>query len=234
MQPTGAAWSSLPECQGLTAGVGARSNSIGRTNAPQPENLMSRWLTVGCLLIGCSPAASAPSPEECPDEIATAPEFDGRSAFRLPGRYQVTMVSTSYGTTRRRSFANVLLGPPDTLRRYFPERLHDPRALWGQQIAGVWTQQGESGVYEDLVTFENDMLYLGCRMCLDASPTYFSIEHMAATGFWGHWEDRQTGLYQVYDTAGRALPNPAGIYCAVRVSGSRRSATNAAPSAGGL
>lgn len=178
---------------------------------------MYRWLTMGSLLIGCSRAASVPSPEECPAEITSASEFDGRSALRLPGRYQVTMVPTSYGTTRRRSLARLLLGPPDTLRRYYPERLHDPRVLWGQQIAGVWTEQLESRVYEELVTFENDMLYLGCRVCLDASPIYFSIEHMAATGFWGHWEDRQTGLYRIYDTAGRPLPNPAGIYCAVRV-----------------
>ena len=195
---------------------------------------MYRWLTIGSWLIGCGPAASVPSPEECPAEIATAPAFDGGSAIRLPGRYQVTMVSTSYGTTRQRFLAHLVLGPPDTLRQHYPERLRDPRLLWGQQIAGVWTQQVESGVYEDLVTFENDMLYLGCRMCLDASPTYFSIEHMAATGFWGHWEDRQTGLYRVIDTAGRELPNPAGIYCAVRVSDSNRSTAGAAPSTEGL
>ena len=144
------------------------------------------------------------------------------------------MVATSYGTTRRGFRARLLLAPPDTLRRYYPERYRHRDLLLGQQVAGVWTGQNDSTTYQDDVSVDGHNFYLGCRVCLDASPVRFGIERVAATGFWGHWEDPQTGISRVYDTAGRELPNPAGIYCAVRVSDSLMvPSTDVSPSPGG-
>jgi hypothetical protein len=144
-----------------------------------------------------------------------APEYKADGVQQLFGRYRITMSATSLGLTRQPFSAQLLLGPPDTVRHYYPERYQDARALLGQQIAGVWTQQGDSGVYVDNVSYENKNLYLGCRICLDASPLRFTIERIGPTGFWGRWEDPQTGIDRAYDTAGRKLPNPAGVYCAV-------------------
>jgi hypothetical protein len=136
--------------------------------------------------------------------------------------YQITMVPTSHGTTRHGRVARLFLAPPDTLRRYDPERYRHADVLLGQQVAGVWMQDYDSTTYQAQVSIEGHNLYVGCRVCLDASPLRFGIERIASGGFWGHWEDPQTGLYRMYDTAGRELPKPAGIYCAVRLSDTLR------------
>jgi hypothetical protein len=162
-----------------------------------------------------------PVPEECPQALVNARPFDPGYIEELAGTYEVRVVPTSYGTTRAVTRAALLLAVPDTLRRYFPEHFRGERALLGQRLAGLWRYAGaDSSATREEVSFEAGVLYIGCRLCLDASPDQFQIEHVARTGFWGHWENPLIGLWVIVDSAGRELPKPSGFYCAIRVDSS--------------
>jgi len=66
---------------------------------------------------------------------------------------------------------------------------------------------------------DSGILYVGCRACLDASPWHLYIAAVSDGGFWGLWRDYQTGIGRAFDEAGHPLPDPAGLFCAKRVSG---------------
>ena len=176
------------------------------------------WL-VGILVLSAC-IQPGPVPEECPKAFADARPLDPGYLEELAGTYEVRVVPTSYGTTRTVSRAALLLAVPDTLRRYYPEHFRGKDALLGQRLAGLWRREGADLWTREEVSFEADVLYIGCRQCLDASADRFRIEHVAPLGFWGHWENPSTGLWVIVDTAGRRLPKPSGFYCAIRVDSS--------------
>ena len=159
----------------------------------------------------------APALATCP---ATAPSgarpFDSTQALALAGTYELVMLATSRGLAGAADSGRIVLAPTDTLRRYYRHGL-----------AG-WIRRGErplAGTYDPAdhrfqpveAEVEGATLYVGCRDCNDASPWVHRIQVVAPWGFWGHWEDFQTGIGRLYDTLHRPLPNPSGYYCAWRV-----------------
>ncbi len=167
-------------------------------------------------LVACE--QPGPVPEECPQGFANAQPFDQGYIEELAGTYEVRVVPTSHGTTRSVTRTGLLLAVPDTMRRYYPEHFQGTPALLGQRLAGLWRYKGaDSSSAVDEVSLDGGIMYVGCRFCLDASPDRFQIEHIAPKGFWGRWDNPQTGLWIIVDSAGRELPKPSGFYCAVRV-----------------
>lgn len=188
-----------------------------------------RWLAVQprlvciVLLIGC--VAPSPVPEECPRAFETAEPLDSVPLERIMGTYEVDMVPTSYGLTRMGAPARLILAPPESLRLYFPNEYRPPAGGLTPVIAGLYRPDGAAGT--SVVEYDAGILYMGCRNCLDGSPDRFRVEQVAATGFWGHWDNPQTGIWRIVDTAGRPLPSPSGIYCAVRDDSARWSLAGA-------
>jgi hypothetical protein len=135
-----------------------------------------------------------PVPEECPQALASAQPFDVDRIELLAGNYELRMVATSYGTTRQVIPARLVLAVPDTLRHYFPDHFRGQHALLGQRLAGILTywNAGTSSAIEE-VFLGSGVLYVGCRICLDVSPDRLQIERVGPIGFWGHWENPQTG-----------------------------------------
>jgi hypothetical protein len=64
-----------------------------------------------------------------------------------------------------------------------------PQAL----LSGVLPEDSRPSSSLDQVSFDAGVLYVGCRLCPDASPDRFQVEHVAPIGFWGHWDNPMTG-----------------------------------------
>jgi hypothetical protein len=173
-----------------------------------------------CLLLNACVAAS-PVPQECPRAFGTALPLDSVRLEQLVGTYDVSLVPTSYGLTRHPIPARLVLAPRESLRVHFPEA---PSRLGARchlrSVVSIGSPGHRRG--SKLVELDGGVLYVGCRQCLDGSPDRLRIERVGAGGSWGHWDNPQTGLWRIVDTAGRPLPNPSGIYCAVPADSSRR------------
>lgn len=61
------------------------------------------------------------------------------------------------------------------------------------------------------------IIYLGCRLCIDGSPTVLYVAGVTDYGFWGLYRNYQTGIGRVVDSEGNWAPDPAGYFCAERI-----------------
>jgi hypothetical protein len=131
-------------------------------------------------------------------------------AHELLGTYELTTVYTSQGGRPYPMTGKLTLSPPEQRPRQQRPRV----AAW--PVAGSYLPS-DSGSSKEGVVVKGVVLYRK-DLCLDCSPVLYQLTWMTDSAFGGTWEDRQTGLYRVYDSTGRELPNPAGHYCARRVS----------------
>jgi hypothetical protein len=131
-------------------------------------------------------------------------------AHELLGTYELTTVYTSQGGEPFPVTGRLTLSPPEVRRGQERMRV----APW--PVAGFYLS-ADSGSSREGVVVKGDVMYRP-DLCLDCSPVLYQLEWVTDSGFGGTWEDRQTGLYRVYDSTGREPPNPAGHYCARRVS----------------
>jgi hypothetical protein len=127
-------------------------------------------------------------------QVVTSDSVDGISAFETPLTLAVAD-STQRARARERRLGN---RPRDFqmvgARRWPSQNMQDPAEL--------------DGIY----------LRLGCVECTDASPDYLRIEHVTPTGFSGRWGNAQTGIGRIVRANGTLAPDPAGHFCAQRVS----------------
>jgi hypothetical protein len=130
-------------------------------------------------------------------------------AHELHGTYELTTVYTSQGGRPYPVTGRLTLSPPEQRPRQERPRV----AAW--PVAGTYLPSDSSSSAEGVVV-EGEILYR-CY-CLDISPVLYRLTWVTDSAFGGTWEDRQTGISRVYDSTGRGLPNPAGHYCAHRVS----------------
>jgi hypothetical protein len=138
----------------------------------------------------------------------------------LAGSFRLVEVLTSFGTDSTELHASRLdltlaLADSVTVADSRMRRLgHRPRA----DLRLTGSVRWPSIERPDTAEVDGLTLYLGCRDCLDASPDVLTITHVSPRGFWGRWENRQTGIGRAADArTGEWLPNPAGYFCAWRV-----------------
>ena len=115
----------------------------------------------------------------------------------------------------------LVLTVTDTLQRYYRPNLFAP---------GKYTRMGDRSLlgwyrnermrYADTAWVQHDTLHTGCLpgQMTDCGSWHYRIEAIYPAGFWGHWEDPQEGLGRLIDSAGNWAPNPAGYFCARRLS----------------
>jgi hypothetical protein len=156
-----------------------------------------------------------PSSYECsagPPREAVAYSSDLSEA--LVGRFYLISVRTSFET-----------GPGYPLELELrattaEEKAEARREGIGYRPRGL-THVGEfaSSSYHKLFTAEADgaVIYLGCRHCIDASPTVLYVAAVTDDGFWGLYRNYQTGIGRVVDSEGNWAPDPAGYFCAERI-----------------
>jgi hypothetical protein len=174
-------------------------------------------------LAACASAQSAlpPAPADCPpDPLADAARASAAHVPLLAGSFRVVEVLTSFGTDSTELHAwrlglTLALADSATVADSRVRRFgHFPRAAL--QLTGSVRWPGIER--SDTAEVDGLTLYLGCRDCLDASPDILTITHAGSQGFWGQWANRQSGVGRAADPrTGEWLPNPAGYFCAWRV-----------------
>jgi hypothetical protein len=84
------------------------------------------------------------------------------------------------------------------------------------RLVGQWNVKGWPR--PEPAELEGETLLLGCRDCLDGSPTHLTIQGMSADRVWGRWQDYQTGNVIAVDPVSNvALRELSGPFCAARV-----------------
>ena len=180
---------------------------------------MAIALVVSVLLGACRVGPPpAPPPADCsrsaPPGAAT---FDSASVGRLAGSYTLISVTTARGYGGGVDRGRLRLSANDTLARFYVGTIRgDYRRSGDRPLAGAYEAPGRR--YRDTAVVGGGVLFVGCRECMDASPTHYRIEAAGPAGFWGRWENYQTGGIVAVDARGRRLSNPSGYFCALRVS----------------
>lgn len=167
-------------------------------------------LLAGCRSVYRASSVCAPVSQE--PGVAHASEI---LASQLIGDFRLSSINTAGGTAQVLGSQRLHLVRPDsaTIARSRVRGLgHYPRAAL--QLVGHASIKGFA--QQDKAEFDAGILYIGCRDCMDASPTIHRILEVSAGGFRGTWQDNMTGIAVMVDQMGRRLPNPQGYFCAER------------------
>jgi hypothetical protein len=153
-----------------------------------------------------------PWPVDCPPAApAGSGPVESEKIESLAGRYQVTLVSLSYGPSHWRGRLD--LEPTDTLRRYYVQTIRGYIKRGVRPLAGHFRSEGDTTRAPEDAEVENGVLFLGCRNCMDGSPYQLRLVAQTPDEVWGLWENPETGFEQLTDSAGHLIPNPAGYFC---------------------
>jgi len=186
-------------------------------------------LVAAPLLISCSRGLYGPANCPGPAPIDAGPylRYSSDSAVRLAGEYEVVAFDLSAGQRLppRRALLSLAVAP-DT----------DTHAVL--RGSATWLAAGDEPdtlnngrpFTETAEINWEGVLLVGCIRCLDAGPTRFRIVSSGRSGLWGFWEEpiNESQMSLEDRVTGRALPNPAGIFCALpRKSAARRGAPSA-------
>jgi hypothetical protein len=178
-----------------------------------------------CLLAicACTNAHSAiqPAPTVCsPTPPVGARPISDDQVAALAGSFHLVQVNTSFGPTSGHQLVwrgRLRLTLVDSAARAASRERrfgHSPRP--DLQLAGTLLWR-DSTSWTEPAEVDESRLYVGCGDCLDGSPEVFEMTHVNPEGFWGRWEDYQTGIVRAADErTGEWLPNPAGYFCAWR------------------
>jgi hypothetical protein len=172
-------------------------------------------------LSGCAPShatANAVGPA-CPAVSQHADSIRFVPSAALVGVFRLVLVLTSARQTRgvyTTSLSTLDLSLADSARRA-ESRLrglgHAPR----RELRLVGVQRDSGNERDAAVEVDGPLLYVGCRDCLDASPTVLRIVRADDRGFFGTWHNYQMGIGRLFDErTGKPSPDPAGYFCAWR------------------
>lgn len=159
----------------------------------------------GSATAGCSESLPADATPLTPERVSS-----------LAGKFRVIQITTSFASEPAVSEVELLVADSVTRARASERRLgHSPRR--DLRLTGTWRWNRDQPA--EPAEWDGDTLFLGCRDCLDGSPERLRIRAITPAQFWGSWVDLQTGMIRVFDRNGKKLPNPAGYFCATRISG---------------
>jgi hypothetical protein len=133
----------------------------------------------------------------------------------LAGRYEVTLVTLSYGPSYWGGELD--LAQTDTLQRFYIQTIRGYVKRGMRPLAGHFYYAADSLHRAEVAEVEDGMLFLGCRSCMDASPDRLRLLAQTPKQVWGLWENQETGIDRLADSAGKPIPNPAGYFCLKRV-----------------
>jgi hypothetical protein len=181
------------------------------------------WQPIAIALLACHRAAPAPEPARCGPNVPRSAQHPlAARPAALAGDYDLIQVRTQPvgGET---SSGRLHLVPLDSAARAMAVggAVRDLTG-WLEPAAGdsAWRSNvGSRDPAHPGVVLAGDHLRLG-----QASPDWYS-EHLMITavspeGFWGWWK-AEPGFEVTMDAESRALPDPAGYFCALKVTPER-------------
>ena len=160
---------------------------------------------MSALVAGCPTSTSA--------KVATITPAD---FARLTGEFRLVQVVTSDTLGRPYAYETLLtlmLADSGQRERARERRLGNlPRDF---QIVGSrgWPSQN----MREPAELDGIGLRLGCVECFDASPDYLRVEQISTDGFTGSWSNSQSGIGRIVRKNGTFAPDPAGHFCAHRI-----------------
>ena len=181
-------------------------------------------LTTFCVVLaGCAPLrrSGARPPADCAAKPpADALPFDSTRSTALVGTFRLVQVITSWSTDSAELSATrswLSLAPTDSAQRATAgDRRLGRLPRRNLQLIGSWRAAVDTHTYQP-AELDAGVLYVGCRDCTDASPDYLHIAAVGPRGFWGTWQNLQTGIGQAIDgRTHKFLPDPGGFFCAWR------------------
>ncbi len=137
------------------------------------------------ILAGCRDPGPA-TPERCASRApASSTDFQASMARDLIGTYQLTTVHTSQGGEPYPITGKLILTSPDSLRRYYRPRPQGWVRTGEHPVAGIYVPS--DGRYpQNMAEVDGEVLYVGCRICPDASPNQYQITWVADSAFGRH------------------------------------------------
>jgi hypothetical protein len=178
-------------------------------------------MAVILVLAGCAPGHAITNTvrPECPTVTPRADSIRFVPSASLVGVFRLVLVLASTPQARGESsasFSTLDLMLVDSAQRA-ESRLrslgHAPR----RELRLVGAQRDSANERKASVEVDGPLLYIGCRDCMDASPTVLQIDGADDRGFFGTWHDNQTGIGRLFDErTGKPSPDPAGYFCAWR------------------
>lgn len=142
----------------------------------------------------------------------------------LAGKYTLITVATSPGMDHWTTKSDLTLERSDTLQQFYEQRLSGFVRTGNRPLVGQLAWHSPDGmVRTDPVVVqqnpaETQLISGFCANCADAMFVYHRILLIRSNGFSGRWHDPQTGIGKLIDKNGKALPDPDGYFCAVRIS----------------
>jgi hypothetical protein len=198
----------------------------GSTNLPPCTSMALNpriWLPITLALFACHRAPpSTPETARCGAQVpATARHPIASPAISLAGTYDLIQVRTQpdSGISNGRLH---LMSLDSTSRGRVAGGPARDLSGWLEPVAGDRAWRSNVGSRDPMypgVVLTGDHLRLG-QATLDGYTEHLTITAVSPEGFWGWWR-AVPGLEVAMDSTGRrALPDPAGYFCALRVAAS--------------
>lgn len=186
--------------------------TVGQWHALQLSKRLGPILAM--LLTSCATARLGFGSEKCGEPPASAEAFSVDKLPWMVGRFRVTFVTTSFERSTSHNELELFAADSATRMQARERRIgHRPRRDLRLVGRDYWDphRPAESAEWDD------GILYLGCRDCIDGSPDKLTISAISENGFWGRWRNDQSGFAHVLDSHGQLAPDPAGHFCARRI-----------------
>ena len=169
---------------------------------------------VALMLTACATGRPGYWSETCGEPPPNAESFTVDRIPWMVGSFRLTLVTTSFDAPVTRNELDLFAVDSATRERARTSRIgHRPRRDVRLIGADYWARRRSPVAAE----WDDGILYLGCRDCFDGSPDKLTIGAVSENGFWGWWRNDQSGIARVVDRHGKALPDPAGYFCARRI-----------------
>ena len=194
------------------------SSTTVRNSVPSfHPGVMKITAVVGALiLIGCRPGPSpAPEPARCPPRVPeTAQHPIAIRASSLAGEYDLILVQTQ-PVSGVATTGHLHLAPLDSSAR--AEAVGGPT----RDLIGRLELDRSTGRARIEAVLAGQHLRLGHPSYGDGVIQHLTITAAAPEGFWGWWRSDRGVAIVTEPGTGRAIPDPAGYFCALRRDASR-------------
>jgi hypothetical protein len=141
--------------------------------------------------------------------------LDSARLAQLPGRYDLTVVTTAKGHPRTIRRGTLDLAENDTTSRYYLQFITRRVRRGDRVLAGNVLFQGDE--HGDTITVDQSGMNVGaCQFayCTDGPVSRYRITRVESWGYGGKWlTDEWATNFVPIDKTGRFLPNPSGHFC---------------------
>jgi hypothetical protein len=167
------------------------------------------------------PLRTVEAVEQCAaDQPARASAADSAQVKWRAGRFRLVQVISTLPTGRAPFIWET---GTLTLREPTPEQLAVSKvrsightARRDLRLLGTWQAQGWPRA--EVAEVDGRDLLLGCRDCLDGSPTRLQVQGESSDRTWGVWRDPQSGYVVAVDPVTKEpMKELAGPFCAARL-----------------